>query len=144
MENSLSYAVMQQYAKQFFQFRTTCVGLNGNTRTIYNHIDISKIVVRVISYRPVRLIHLLCTTAITQYNICLSSTCVCSLQSLRSIYNNGSIRLDSLKEQGNNSQAIYLHKELPMVSRHPLRRITARTIRHQESAKKNNSKKYQA
>ena len=39
---------------------------------------------------------------------------------------------------------INLHKELPMVSRHPPRRITTRTTRCQESAKKNNSKNYQA
>ena len=59
--------------------------------------------IRVISYHPVRLIQVICTTAITLYNIRLASTCVCTVYPLRSIYNNGSIRLVSLKEQGNDS-----------------------------------------
>ena len=52
-------------------------------------------VVRVISYHPVRLIHIVCTTAIDRHNIRLSSTCVFSVYSSGSIFNNGSIRLVS-------------------------------------------------
>ena len=52
--------------------------------------------------------------------------------------------LGSLERASNDSWAINLHEELPMASRHPLRRTTARNTKPQESAEKNYSKKYQA